>query len=764
MEPKSRVAVLFTLLFVASLAAAQAVTGTPRFASLGGGPFDTVNLGNLNVHFAIPVLNKPGRGLAFNYNLVYDSSIWIPVTSNGTTAWTPANNANSVWGWTTSMPRGGYFTYSQNTPPPTRCGWIRWYDPTEGWQIAPQYDWTTTYNNFAYYDGWGTRHPFPGSTIYQYTNGTPGPNCPQNATSLAATASDSSGYTISLTDDMVNSLTAPNGVAINTYFGAPTPLQDNNGNKITYTTLSGTATYTDTLGTTALAVSGGSPNPVIFQYTAPSGATASYTMNYAQYTVKTNFGVSGVQEYGPLANSLVSNIQLPDGSQYQFTYEVTPGTCTPLSGTYSQNCVTGRIASIVLPTGGQITYTYTDGSNGIEHDGSTAGLNRTLTPGGEWQYSRTLVSGTPGPGSTWTTTVTDPNGNNTVIYFAEDSATTTNTTIATYSFYETERQVKQLINGSQTVLLTTISCYNAHYASCAGATVGSPITQKDFYTQLPNGSTRLSEVVYNTYGLVTDDKQYNYGVATGAAPGTTKLIRETILSYSGLGSIVNKPSSIITKDWTTGSAVTLASSTFGYDQTAVTPTTGTPQHVSTTGSHGNLTTLTTSTSSTASLSKTFTYYDTGNPNVVTDVNSAQTTYVYSTGSCGNSFPTTVNEPLSLSRSMTWNCTGGVVTQVTDENGNTVTSDYSDPDFWRPDYTIDQMGNQTNIMYIGENAVETALQNFNSGNSAFDFRTTVDGFGRPILKQHLQSPGGNQLRHRGNGLQQCGFSQSVDYAV
>ncbi|MGA7630598.1 MAG: hypothetical protein WCB11_07510, partial [Terriglobales bacterium] len=43
----------------------QVATGTPPFGSFGGGPFDTVNLGNLNVHFAIPVLNKAGRGLPF---------------------------------------------------------------------------------------------------------------------------------------------------------------------------------------------------------------------------------------------------------------------------------------------------------------------------------------------------------------------------------------------------------------------------------------------------------------------------------------------------------------------------------------------------------------------------------------------------------------------------------------------------------------------------------------------------------------------------
>ena len=65
------------------------------FGSFGGGPFDTVNLGNLNVHFAIPVFNKAGRGTPFSYSWGYDSSVWYPVTSNGVTSWVHLSN----WGW-----------------------------------------------------------------------------------------------------------------------------------------------------------------------------------------------------------------------------------------------------------------------------------------------------------------------------------------------------------------------------------------------------------------------------------------------------------------------------------------------------------------------------------------------------------------------------------------------------------------------------------------------------------------------------------------
>jgi hypothetical protein len=51
-------------------------TGTPPFGSLVGGPFDVVNLGNLNAHFDINVRTKDGRVTPFTYDITYDTSIW----------------------------------------------------------------------------------------------------------------------------------------------------------------------------------------------------------------------------------------------------------------------------------------------------------------------------------------------------------------------------------------------------------------------------------------------------------------------------------------------------------------------------------------------------------------------------------------------------------------------------------------------------------------------------------------------------------------
>ena len=78
--------------------------------------------------------------------------------------------------------------------------------------------------------------------------------------------------------------------------------------------------------------------------------------------------------------------------------------------------------------------------------------------------------------------------------FAEDSTPTNGTTVTTYNMYETQRIVYQ---GSSNVLSTHVRCYNAKYTNCSSATVGSPITQIDSYTQPYNGQTRASEVQYN---------------------------------------------------------------------------------------------------------------------------------------------------------------------------------------------------------------------------------------------------------------------------
>ncbi|MGA7634061.1 MAG: RHS repeat-associated core domain-containing protein [Terriglobales bacterium] len=671
------------------------------------------------MHFAIPVLNKAGRGLPFAYNLSYDSSIWTPVTSSGVTTWQPDSN----WGWIPQTDASlGRVTESMiNIPCRNPL-----YPPGLEYLPGP------FYSNYVYRDAFNVSHPFNLSIKL----GACGQTSPLPAT---AVATDGSGYTIS-TSGLGGTITARTGKVINPTASA----EDTNGNEIT---VNSSGQFFDTLSSTTPVLtlsSAAPPSATTFTYAAPSGSNAVYSMNYQAYTVATNFGVSGITEYGPLSNDLVSSIALPDGSSYTFAYEKTPGSCAPLSGTYLANCTTGRIASVTLPTGGTITYTYNGGSNGIESDGSTAGLTRTLNPGGEWQYSRSLVGG-----SAWQTTVVDPNSNNTVINFVEDGNTT-----ATYNFYETQRLVYQ--GGSTgTPLSTTITCYNGKSVSspsnCYDTAASSPILRTTVFTQLPNASGLQSETdsTLSSYGLRTEVDDYAYGSGQVGL-----LIRKTITTYASLGNGIQDHASTVTIE-DSGNNIK-ASTTYTYDAGTPTPTSGTPQHIAISGSRGNLTSVAAQANGATTLYRTYTYYDTGNLSTSTDVstssgiNGAQTTYNYSsTGSCGNSFVTSITEPLSLSRSTTWNCTGGVLLSLADENGNTSSTAYSGSNysnlFWRPYSSTDNAGNTTNYFYyLNSSNQQFQTENkyaitFNSGNSIVDVVTTHDGFGRPIFGQTKQGP-------------------------
>jgi RHS repeat-associated protein len=659
----------------------QVPTGTPPYGSYGGGP-DVINLANLNSHISVPVLNKNGRGMPFYYNISYDSSVFYPSGTVGAQNWQPVLN----WGWRgDTEATTGFVSYNTVM---TTC-----YSPPK--HIASGTKIVTSL--FAYHDPFGVTHSFLGEAVYE--DGT----CGDENTGLTSTATDGSGYTLNYNTGMSCTITSKSGQCINPPNGSGSgagTTTDSNGNQISVTAA---GVFTDTLGTTALTVSSPAPGPTptTFTYTAPNGANASFTMNYTQYTIRTAFACSGVTEYGPMSVYLVSSIALPDGTSYTFTYEPTPG----FSGDY-----TGRLASVKLPTDGTISYTYSGGSNGIEcADGSTAGLTRT-TPDGTWTYTRS------GSSPAWTTTVIDPQSNKTVLNFQ--------------GIYETERQVYQ---GASTLLKTLTTCYNGNTSGCNSTAIALPITQITAFPQWPGGLESRSDVFYSEYGLMTEKDEYAYG---SGAPGS--LVRKTLTTYASLGNgIYNRPATITVQD---GSANIKSQTSYTYDQGTVTATSGTPQHFSVSGSRGNATTVSYLVQGSTSLSKTYTYYDTGKINTATDVNGAATTYTYGNGtSCGNSFTTSISEPLSLSRSASWNCTGGVATTSTDENGQPTNFGYTtDPDFWRPNSLTDAASNVTNFTYSGAISIGSSL-NFNGTTSTVTLLNTLDDLGRGKLSQRRESP-------------------------
>jgi RHS repeat-associated protein len=645
------------------------------------------------------------------------------------------------YGWNFAVPNYAAHIISTygNVTSQTVQTWTQPCDPSHN-------NWTpitvSVYSFYKYYDSNGNPHPFNLSTS-NYGGGCAAVNAPpQTGTGVAV---DGSGYTLNVTTSG-SIVTGTDGKVVNlvqTYTSAVLTT-DSNGNSISETANGSSQAITDTLGQTVATIAG--TNPVTFTYTAPSGGSPQYAINYSSYNVKTNFGCSGIAEFTQSGVSLISSISFPDGSSYQFSYEPTPN-----NGGYT----TARLTQVTLPTGGSISYTYTGLNGGAScTNGSTLGLTKGVSPGGTWAYARHNVSG-----NQWTTTITTPpdpaNSGSasdvTVINFSQDN----NSNLNAPNLFETQRQVYQGSASPGNLLMTTMNCYNGNFTNCVSAQVTTPITQTDTYSIFPNGTTSLSEIRYNTYGLVSEDKEYDYGVATGAAPSTLP-VRDTLSSYGSwngtncvaLGNnIVSVPCQQTIKD---GSGTIVAQTSYTYDETTPTTTSGTPQHSSITGSRGNLTTIATKVNGTVKLYQKFTYYDTGTLNTSTDLGTSSsggpntTTYTYGTGSCGNSFVTSISEPLGLSRSFTWDCTGGVMKSATDENGQTTTtyfaqtSTYGSPDtlFWRPYAATDQLGNATKFTYPSLTASESALA-FNGTISVAGSRTKFDAFGRPIVNQRKQ---------------------------
>jgi RHS repeat-associated protein len=669
---------LLTVLGMAlgSVTSAQVATGTPPFGSFGGGP-DIINLGNLNAHITIPVINKAGHGMPFVYNLSLDTVMWEPYDIGGVLTW--ANPSNSGLSGSAQALAGSisFSTTETECPPSGDKG---------------------MYYNFAYTDPNGVVHPFPGSTNYETGD------CGTLAPSLKAYATDGSGFYLNWSESaqiVTDSLGKTYSLS-----GNNETITDTNGNQIS---VAGGVTFYDTLSSTVAVLTktaqiGTNSDTLYYTYTAPSGSGV-YSAVISFYTGQTNFGCSGVAEFSGTLG-LVSEIDLPDGTKYTFTYEPTPG---------NPSAVTGRLSSYTLPTGGSISYTYTGANYGINcSDGSTMGLTRTVSPGGEWIYSRT--------GNT--TTITDATSNQTTIQFS------TSTGVTPTEFYETERQIYEGPTSS-TLLKTIYTCYNGAAAPCSPGTVTQPITQKTVLKEWPPISpitTVLESQVktsYNSYGLVTGKYEYGYGVG---APGS--LVRQTITQYASLGDgIIGKPSSITVED---GSSNVKAETVYCYDET--TPS-GTSTCSASGPARGNVTTIASLVSGTTFLGKTFTYNSGGTVATATGVNGAQTTYTY--GDCANAFPTLVSEPLSLSRSMVWNCTGAVEGSLTDENNHSVSSVYNDPYFWRPKSSTDQESNTTNFTYNAQTSMESSLL-FSSASTS-DGLTTVDGLGRVQVSQVKESP-------------------------
>ena len=424
--------------------------------------------------------------------------------------------------------------------------------------------------------------------------------------------------------------------------------------------------------------------------------------------IQSAFGCGNVQEESIPAGEepLVGAINLPDGSSYQLTYEPTPG---------NSSATTGRLASLKVPTGATISYSYPGANDGINClDGTNLSLNRA-TSDGTWTYRRTVS------GSSGTTTVTDPQSNQIVVSFQNSR--------------ETQRQIYQGSSTNGTLLQTIITCYNGTKSNCNTTPVSLPVTEVSRFVLLPNGKeNEVDSFFASNAALPTEVDEYDFGANQ---PGA--LLRKTLISYASLGNnIVDRPLKVTIcspggTDSDCGSSGTKVSqTTFGYDETTPTATSGITQHVAVSGSRGNQTSshrwLNTTNST---LDTVNTFDDTGNVLTTTDPGGHKTSFSFTNG-CNGALVTQTTLPDTNSpnlthhqTSATYDCNTGLQSTSTDQNGNETKFFYDN--MFRPTEVDYSNGGQTLTSY--PSVTQSIVQNKIDGSRSTYSTTLRDGYGR-----------------------------------
>lgn len=667
---------VFCLLFAAITTAVHAqATGLYAFGPFDSRGFDTINRGNLNIHFSIPIVSKPGRGGSnFAYALTYDGLIWSPKSSSGANVWTPV----PAWGWgDATNAEWGYVTYEEQL--------LKCTLPPKGLQEVEG-----VYSHYVYHDNKGNSHSIPFSLTDPCGN-TSGPTG-----TGTYTLTDNSGLVIYRQNNsftVFNKQGAEYGVPVYTEFtgyneqthvGSGT-FTDTNGNEIS---ASSSGAFTDTMGKTVLTLAGAAPNPVAYTYTDSNGVSQTVTVNYSEYTVQTNFGVSGITEYSQSNIPLVSSIVFSaDNSSYTFTYEATPG---------NSSDVTGRIASITLRTGGTISYVYTGGNNGVEADGTTAGLNRTTTDG-TMTYARSAVTST-----TSTTTITDATGNQSVSTFLINPT-------GGY-FYENDRKDYQG-SASGTPLQEIQTCYNS--GTC-NSSVTSAFTSVNISTYRNGTLVNIDDQTYAGPELLQGDYQMATSITTSY----------NYNEYSGPFGI---PFYRLTSKVASSGSSTVAETTYAYDETTPQATSGLPQHASVSTTRGNLTSIHQwYNSSGSTLNTTMAYDDAGQVLSKTDTNGDVTSYAYDTTT--DTLLTKVTLPSvngnQFSGSYNFDPNTGLLLSSTDINNQTTS--YSYDGMLRPTHVSFPDGGKATYGYT---ATQTSVYQYQNASTYSDSEILVDGYGR-----------------------------------
>ncbi len=249
----------FTLLThrLASAQTTSPATGFPQWGTFNRDAIDTVNVGNLNVHFEFPIFAKKGVGLDFYARLVHDNSALQINTVGTNSAWMPGNNID----WYVATPKAGYLNYTSTS---TFC---------PGTQTSD-----VVYANFAFIDPQNTSHAlFPVNASADTQGciyGTSNSGRSQDGWYITFTAAPSPNrLSASVTDPTGNVYSFDQGNP-----GGVSTMTDPNGNQLT----GAQGVITDTGGYPVLTGTYGLQTTTI-TYPGPTG-NVSVVLNYTSFT------------------------------------------------------------------------------------------------------------------------------------------------------------------------------------------------------------------------------------------------------------------------------------------------------------------------------------------------------------------------------------------------------------------------------------------------------------------------------------------------
>jgi RHS repeat-associated protein len=503
--------------------------GVPTFTTALPVENGFINAANGDLHLEIPLGSFPQRGgRQFEASLMYDSNIWGAGGGPWNVGMSGTDGGNSWGGWrlVTSV-------FSGSTNDEVDYSLCR-QDGQPVWSI---------FQDFLWYAPDGTVHAFPIHTKYYWPTVCNNFNPPVGNPTGGAYAYDASGYYMSVTDYTTTTVNAPDGTIMTGFASSPSPtnkVEDANGN---FYSEDNNFNPIDTLGRTLVKTTAGGSTisfgvSQFYYFDVPNsrGGTSRYTATLEMINVNA-FAYSG-------SIPVIQSIALPDGTSYSFQYD---------SGTTAGHY--GQLSSMMLPTGGQISYSFVNFlPPTTPYSSRQIGSRITPDSATPWTYTYSNVPNTcqtqivyPALNCQVQTTVTKPSGDHSVYTFDVNGGAWP----IEVQHYDASSNLLATI--TQTFDMS-IPCPNHNIDPCSGLSAVF-VTKKAATTTLPiPGGTNINQTTqyaWDTthYGNITQKSEWNFytGSLPTAADRTTNIAYLNGSSYI-TANILNRPATITVTD------------------------------------------------------------------------------------------------------------------------------------------------------------------------------------------------------------------------